>query len=135
MSYYIRTKSSIFEVVDENNLVYRVKAKGNPNNIYSKSKCQTNVIKQGFTIEELCDKFIVVNKYNNTKHTYNFNKLHKRIEKNKTYMDDHDSFNDRLEYLLTYNKVYGAIWTCGEHGEPILKPVTELNDKGDWGLL
>ena len=66
---FIRTKTNIFEVVDENDLVYRVKAKGNPNNIYSKSKCQTSVIKQGFTVEELCDKFIVVNKFRHTKHT------------------------------------------------------------------
>ena len=55
---YIRTKWTIFEVVEENDVVYKVKAKGKPNHIYSKSKCQTDVIKEADTIEELCDEFV-----------------------------------------------------------------------------
>lgn len=52
---YIRTPFTIFEVIDETAAVYHVKAKGNPYNIYSKSKCQTEVVKSADTIEELCD--------------------------------------------------------------------------------
>lgn len=60
MSFFIKTEHNIFEVVEETNLIYRVKAKGNPHNIYSKSKCQNNVIARADTIEELCDGFIGV---------------------------------------------------------------------------
>ena len=54
MSYFIRTPHTIFEVVSENDRVYFVKAK-NKKNVYSKSKCQTQVLAQADTIEELCD--------------------------------------------------------------------------------
>ena len=50
---FIRTKDNIFEVVEETDLVYRVKAKTIPNKVYSKSKCQTEVIKNGNEITEL----------------------------------------------------------------------------------
>ena len=30
---------------------------------------------------------------------------------------------------------YGAIWTTGEHGEPILKSVAKMNDEGELELL
>ena len=56
---FIRTENNIFEVVGENELVYRVRAKNNPENIYSKSKCRTDVVKQADTIEELCDLFVI----------------------------------------------------------------------------
>ena len=58
MEKYIRTDSSIFEVVDENELVFRVKAKGNPNNIYSKSKSQTPVYKCSDKLENLINRYI-----------------------------------------------------------------------------
>ena len=61
---YIRLAHAIFEVVEEKELVYRVKSKGNPHNIYSKSKCQNDVIKEADTIEELCDGLIVEEKDN-----------------------------------------------------------------------
>lgn len=52
---YIRTPFTIFEVVEETDVVYRVRAKWTPTHLYSKSKCQTDVIKQADTIEEVCD--------------------------------------------------------------------------------
>ena len=55
---YIRTKDTIYQVVDENNLVYRVKGKRDPATTYSKSKKNTEIISGGDTIEELCDEFI-----------------------------------------------------------------------------
>lgn len=57
---YLKTKDTIFEVLEETDIIYKVRAKGNPDHSYSKSKSQTNVIALGETIEELCDKFIFV---------------------------------------------------------------------------
>lgn len=60
---YIRTEHNIFEVINETELVYRViGASREKNNIYSKSKCSTNVIKSSDTIEDLLDGFIIENK-------------------------------------------------------------------------
>ena len=58
MSKYIRTPFAIFEVVEETDVVYRVRVKWMPSKIYSKSKCQIEVIKKADTIEELCDEFV-----------------------------------------------------------------------------
>ena len=59
MSKFIRTKDTIFEVVEETDIVYRVKAKSNPNNIYAKSKCQTIVLEEANELKDLCDEFVV----------------------------------------------------------------------------
>jgi len=70
MSYFIRTPHTIFEVVGENDRVYFVKAKGNPNNTYSKSKCQAQVLAAADTIEELCDGYIIEHPINAFKFFY-----------------------------------------------------------------
>lgn len=60
---YIKTAHNIFEVIDETELVYKViGASRERNNIYSKSKCSTNVIKSSDSIEDLLEGFIVENK-------------------------------------------------------------------------
>ena len=120
MSYYIRTKSSIFEVVDENDLVFRVRAKRSPINIYSKSKCQTLVIKKSDCILDLFNRYIITKNMKSykvcTKHQFE-SMSKKQVEK-------------RLDNGF---KIYGCIWTAGEYGEPILKPVAIL-DK-EMGLI
>ena len=118
MKYYIRTKDTIFEVVGQNALVYKVKAKGNPNNLYSKSKNQTNVIKSSSHLEDLCDEFICKTKGDGyliiDKYGWEQVKHHKEMA-NQT--------NNELT-------IYGAIWTSKG-----LIYVSKMNDKGELELL
>ena len=59
MKKYIRTKDTIFAVVSENDKVFIVRAKGNPNHLYNKSKINTEILGESDKIEDLCDGFIV----------------------------------------------------------------------------
>ena len=112
---YIRTKDGIFEVTDS----YKVGA-GFIKYEVKNALCIADfeIIKQADTIEELCDAFIVkfrnliINIY------YDF-----EYEIPKEYKNDSN------------NIIYGAIWIKGEHGEPILKSVAKMNDKGELKLL
>ena len=106
---YIRTKDTIFEVVGETDIIYRVKAKGNPDNIYSKSKCNTEVIKQADTIEELCDEFVC-------------GKIHLLL---KLYEVKSEDFKEDVKDI-----VYGAKWT-----NKGLIYVAKMNKKGELELL
>ena len=113
---YIRTKDTIFKVVDETDLVYRVKAKGNPHHIYSKSKISIYNVVEGNTIEELCDEFVFLS------------------EKN-TYIDMTHRFCDIPFMIRDYDdiknpNIYGAIWT-----DTGLKYVAKMNEKGELELL
>jgi hypothetical protein len=111
---YIRTKDTIFEVVEETDAVYRVKAKGNPHNIYSKSKCQTEVIKFADTVEELCDEFIGISNLTNTGYVITARLAIKKL-------------NERITFS---GGIYGAIWT-----DKGLIYVAKMNDKGELELL
>ena len=112
---FIKTKDTIYEVVSDNEKVYHVKAKGNPNNIYSKSKCQVDA-KEGKTIEELCDEFVVA------------------------YEDGARIVYGDLEWAKTKAKaslelgnksiIYGAIWT-----DKGLTYVAKMNEEGELELL
>jgi hypothetical protein len=104
---YIRTKDTIFEVIEETDAVYRVKAKGNPHNIYSKSKCQTEVVKFADTIESLVDRYVCV-------------------EPN----GEHTVLPSNSIVCCIGTIIYGAIWT--EWG---LKYVAKMNIKGGLELL
>lgn len=91
---YIRTKDTIFEVVEETELVFRVRAKGNTHNVYSKSKCATDVIRYSDTIEKLCDCFVGI------------------------YKDEEEIEDKEISYFLSnlanenyFKEIYGAIWT------------------------
>ena len=120
MSYFIKTPHTIFEVVGENDRVYFVKAKGNPNNTYSKSKCQTVVFQKANTIEELCDDFylVVYDALANKKVRISFENFNSA----KTHCD---------RYFKNYDwSIYGAIWT-----DKGLIYVAKMNDKGIIELL
>ena len=111
---YIRTKYNIFEVVEETDIVYRVRAKGNPNNIYSKSKCQTDVISQAESIEELCDEKVG---------TF-------EDKSQKPYIYKQTTWDDlKKDWKQYHNNLYGAIWT-----EKGLIYVAKMNDKGELEL-
>ena len=110
---YIRTKHTIFEVVGENEKVYYVRAKSDPTSIYSKSKCQTDIVEKGEIIEELCDEFVVV-----------------ATDRDKPFLY---TLKEPINSPIFDNKeetVYGAIWT--NNG---LKYVAKLNNKGELELL
>ena len=109
---YIRTEQTIFEVIEETNLVYRVRAK-NKKNIYSKSKCQTTVNGSADTIEELCDEF--VQEYPQAS---GIGHLQTR------------GFNEAKSWNICDFKVYGAIWT-----DKGLIYVAKMNEKGELELL
>ena len=79
---------------------------------------ECKIIKEADTIEKLCDEFIVDANY-----------------KDKPYLYDRDEPVNSPEFTSEDEVVYGGIWTTGEHGEPILKPVAKLNEKGEWKLL
>lgn len=113
---FLRTKTTIFEVVEENKNVYRVKSKKDPNNIYSKSKSDSDIIRTANTIKELCDEFVVA------------------------YEDGARIVYGDLEWAKTKAKaslefgnksvIYGAIWT-----DKGLIYVARMNDKGELELL
>jgi hypothetical protein len=110
---YIRTKDTIFEVVEETDTIYRVKAKGNPHNIYSKSKCQTEVVRFADTIEELLDERVIIDALG-----YH---IIVKTDLEEIYWKQHD-----VECV----KCYGAIWT-----DKGLIYVAKMNDKGELELL
>ena len=84
--------------------------------------CNTDILKYADTIEELCDEFVLVNKY--------------RFKKPKTATELEKDFDEmRSFYTSKYDKIYGAIWIVSEHGEPILKSVSKMNEKGELELL
>lgn len=111
---YVRTEDGIYEVdvlQDIDGLV-RLKLK----TIRYLNPCE--IIKQTDTIEELCDCviYVKVGYENNAETIRDFQKRNRK------------SFDKDLI-------VYGAIWTAGEYGEPILKSVAQMNEKGELELL
>lgn len=107
---YIRTQNGIIETASLKNLSQEEK------------DILIEGIKQANTIPELCDEFVVIHKELNGSHTvHRYNGLGK---------SEYEAGND----------VYGAIWTKGEHDEPILKSVAKMkgilpNGEIDWELL
>ena len=125
---YIRTRENIFEVIEETDLVYRVKAKGNPNNIYSKSKCQTDVVKSGNTIEELCDEFVALLFDDETLYECSLG-YYTEIFKARTHCIQSLIKNYDIN-MISVRDVYGAIWT-----DKGLIYVAKMNEKGELELL
>ena len=113
---YIRTKHTIFEVVDENENVYYVRAKSDRESVYAKSKRNTDIITEGNSIEELCDEFVVIRtdkKYEGMSEILDV-----------AFLNFFEKYNDKDK------KLFGAIWTYNG-----LKYVAKLNNKGELELL
>ena len=89
-----------------------------------------DIFKQADTIEELCDGFVVINRFNKRKYLYSKKGFIKRVERNNTYNRDKNTYQDKLEHLLDYNTIYGAIWT-----DKGLIYVAKMNEKGELELL
>ena len=110
------------DIIDENGTHYSI----SPDEV----KNVTKELPQADTIEELCDEFI-----------YNKQLLY------PSYIDPKDTdliaFRYKIEDEFNYKnhkEIYGAIWTTGEHGEPILKSVAKVkhvSSEGEieWELL
>lgn len=116
---YFRTKETIYEVVEEKELVIIVKAK-NGKGTYAKSKSQIDMKQYSDNLYRLINKFIVA--YKNGKSVVS----KYMFKKHKT------------KYLKKMNmggKIYGAIWV-ETNGIPMLKSVAIMvNDKGELELL
>lgn len=135
MKRYIRTKDGIYELQKtKSGEKYLVK----PNKLIPKWNTEAyEEIRQADTIEELCDCFVYQKKIYS---------LERRIDGSR-YLDryclggydHHDTIDlDKAEircfeeFIPEHRKnTYGAIWTAGENGEPILKSIAKINEKGD----
>lgn len=110
---YIRTKNRIHEVVIEDDEIRAFQVKGRFASIDYE-----DVIAQADTIKELCDEIVRVCQPN-TENEW------------RIVLNSKDS-----QFLINNDHIdYGAIWTKGKDGEPILKSVAKMNDKGGWELL
>lgn len=96
----------------------------------TKDLCQSiirdmEIVKQADNIPELLNKYIVVTRGSNYSYKiyskYQFGKLSTKYLKGK--------LNEQN------TQIYGAIWTIGSHREPILKSVSQMNDKLEMELL
>lgn len=94
----------------------------NDGNKFYLSKEDLKGSKQADTIEELCDVFVVVSATDN------------HIEREIYNNFDNELFTN-LKCKASGFENYGAIWTTGEHDEPILKSVAKMNEKGKLELL
>ena len=112
---YIRTNDGVFEVVEEKNSYFIVEK----DDIFFNDKLVCPVFKTSKytgadTIEELIDDYVL-------------------SENNKYCIIGDIEAREMAAY--EYGKIYGAIWVLGEHDEPILKPVSEMNREGKLCLL
>lgn len=119
MNKYIRTGNNIFEVVGENDLVFRVKAKHDQEHTYCKSKCQTDVLKQADLIDDLCDCFVKIKR--------------KRGCKDFILKYDYRDLPSLREQFLKYpgSPVYGAIHV----EEKGLIFIAKMTGNGEFELL
>lgn len=82
-----------------------------------------DILEEADTIETLCDAFIKKSK-----------------EPGNPYFEISDSTSvlerkfEAYKKSFKYYDYYGAIWVKGQNGEPILKPVAKMNEKGELEL-
>lgn len=109
---YIRTKDTIFEVLEDYKNSWLVRAKRNNKKTYPKGKKNSFFVKQADTIEELCDEFVC-------QENDNFYWLASR---------ENVSFRDLPNCYC--KAIFGAIWT-----DKGLIYVAKMNEKGELELL
>lgn len=114
---YIRTRDNIYEIESTykhlGKTYYGVKG-------HISTYSEEEIVNKADTIKELCDCYIITDKDDK----YPF--ITKEVD-NLHYANNKDRHNF---------EIYGAIWTKGKHGEPILKAVTKpMNEKGELELL
>ena len=112
---YIRTKDGIYSRGKIICYAFRQDYQSEDWDKDIESYLQTPILKQANTIEELCDEFVIVSK-----------KKHKIKEVTKIIYSKRQLIN---------NNIYGEIWVFDSDGVPTLKPVAQMNDKGELELL
>lgn len=127
MSKYVRTKKdgNLFEVLksDEEN-VY-VKAYDYDNDEWYTKNIKLCDVRQADTVEELCDEFVVL------EYGIESGVLYSRSQ----YIILEDAIASQTAKHKCSYEIYGAIWTEGDKGEPILMSVAKMNEKGELELL
>lgn len=125
---YIRTKDKIYEV-NEKEMIACPNDDGTTD-VYFKLKSnkvvnRNDVIKESDSLEKLCDHLVVIEKGSSMLPT-----LQHRFLGDLFLGYGYDRFfqENKIE-------VYGAIWTKGEDGEPLLKSVAKMNSEGELELL
>ena len=114
---YIRTKDTIYEVLEEDDVCYTVRAKHDQNKIYKKSKIQTRVISQSDLLSGLVNRYIITK----DKRSY------------KIYTKSQFESLSRTEILSRLRagyRILGCIWT-----DKGLDWVMEMNEEGELCLL
>lgn len=121
MTKYIRTKTEIkkIETTLNNKELFDYLAQFD--------NYKDDLIKAVDTIEEAFDEFVVAAPYR-----FKFPKTASEV--NRDFDEMKDFYTDKDDII------YGAIWTTGEHGEPILKSIAKMkgilpNGEIDWELL
>ena len=128
---FIRIKGkdsdSVFEVVEEDNTTYRVKARGNPHHIYGKSKSWTEVVAKADTIDKLCDEFV----FEDSDGHYLCDFCEQTdIDVGSKFGELKYWFNHSKEQQYKTRNCYGAIWT-----DKGLIYVAKMNEKGELELI
>lgn len=119
---YIRTKDGIYEVEKKERAYFE----GQPLLYYCKSKSslveEKNVLNQADTIEELCDIYVIVNK--ETKQPLPLTPASRW------------TFDEaRAHSIYEESELFACIWVFNSNRVPTLKPVAQLDDKGELELL
>ena len=125
MPKYIRTKDTIFEVLEDYKNSWLVRAKRNNKKNYPKCKKNSFFVKQADTIEELCDEFVLVNSKIWVLGGYN-----KWETKHDAEWDYKNAIRLWKISKVSNKALYGAIWT-----DKGLIYVAKMNEKGDLELL
>ena len=126
MNKFIRTKDGIFDTnkLNLNKIIGNIKYEIIDNVLfetmygYEPHLYKYKIINQADTIEELCDRFVVV--CDNEAMVINRHLTIKEIIKSLNYYEEQDNM-----------KIYGAIWVENKG----LIYVAKLNDKGDLELI
>lgn len=105
---YIRTKNGVYEV--KINKYHEL--------VYCKDNqivLSCNILKQSENLEELCDRFVVIDKRNNVHYLMDYDDVIEEIYCGRIYEED---------------VVYGAIWT-----DKGLIYVSKMNEQGELELI
>lgn len=121
---YVRTNEGIYQIKDEKiyqdilkNMFYEAT---NYEHIYLEE-----IVKESDKLEKLFDRYVL-----NGVDIIFINK-----DKTKYRFENEDDWWYDIREIELRNGIYGAIWTKGEDGEPILKSVAKMNTEGELELV
>ena len=80
---------------------------------------------------EMCHRIVVIQQENYTKRVYTKKQFENRVKRTQTRIAGHETYQDKLKFLLQYNKIYYSVWIGA-----MLKPIARLiNEDGDAEVL